>query len=51
MAESGPGESIQGIQFWPRPFSFEHGELLPEGQNFEGGIPSTAEKQSDADNE
>jgi hypothetical protein len=51
MAKSGPEESVQGIQFWPWPFSFEHGDLLSEGQNFEGGIPSTAEKHSDADNE
>ena len=51
MAKSGPEESIQGIQFWPRPFSFEHGDLLSEGQNFEGGIRSTAEKHSDTDKE
>jgi len=31
--------------------SFEHGELLSEGEDFEGGIVSTAEKYSDADNE
>jgi hypothetical protein len=51
MAKSGPEESIQAIQFWPWPFSFEHGNLLSEGQNFEGDITSTAEKHSDADNE
>jgi hypothetical protein len=42
MAESGPEESVQGIEFRPWPFSFEHGDLLSEGQNFEGGIASTA---------
>jgi hypothetical protein len=31
------------------PFSFENGDLLAEGQNFEGGITSTAEKHSEAD--
>jgi hypothetical protein len=51
MAKSAPEEAVQAIQFWPWPFSFEHGDLLSEGQNFEGGIPSTAEKHSDADNE
>jgi len=51
MAKSGPKESVQAIQFWPWPFSFEHGDLLSEGQNFESGITSTAEKHSDADNE
>jgi len=39
MAQSGPKESVQGIEFWPWPFSFEYGDLLSEGQNFEGGIP------------
>jgi hypothetical protein len=33
------------------PFSFENGDLLAEGQNFEGGITSIAEKHSDADDE
>ena len=42
MAKSGPEESVQGIEFWPWPFSFEHGDLLSEGQNFESGITSTA---------
>ena len=51
MAKSGPEESVQAIQFWPWASSFEHGDLLSEGQNFEGGITSTAEKDSDADNE
>jgi len=51
LAKSAPEEAIQAIQFWPWPFSFEHGDLLSEGQNFEGGIPSTAEKHSDAGKE
>jgi hypothetical protein len=51
MAKSGPKESDQGIQFWPWPFSFEHGHLLSEGQNFEGGVGSTAQQHSDADDE
>jgi hypothetical protein len=51
MAESGPEESVQGVQFWPWPFSFEHCDLLSQGQTFEGGITSTAQKDSDAENE
>ncbi|HEY1494960.1 MAG TPA: hypothetical protein VGF49_10480 [Candidatus Solibacter sp.] len=51
MAESGPEEPVEGTEFWPSPFSFEHGDVLSEGQNFEGGITSTAKKYSDADNE
>ena len=47
MAKSRPEESVQGVQFWPRPFPFEHGDLLSEGENFEGGIASTAEEDSD----
>jgi hypothetical protein len=42
MAQSGPEESVQRVECWPRPFSFEHGDLLSEGQNFESGITSTA---------
>ena len=51
MAKSCPNESVHAIQFWPWPFSFEHSDLLSEGQNFEGGITSIAEKHSDADND
>jgi hypothetical protein len=58
--------SVQRDQQWRRAvqksrskeFSFGRGrfrlstaDLLSEGQNFEGGIPSTEEKHSDADNE
>jgi hypothetical protein len=36
LAECGPEESVPGVQFWPRPFPFQHGELLAEGEDFEG---------------
>jgi len=51
MAKSCPKESVHAIQFWPWPFSFEHGNLLSGGQNFEGGITSIAEKHSDGSTE
>ena len=51
MAKSNPEEAVQGIQFWPWPFSSEHGDLLAEREDFEGGITSTAEKHSDAGKE
>ena len=44
LAKCRPEESVQGIQFWPRPFPFQHGELLAEGEDFESGIASTAKK-------
>ena len=40
-AQDRPKEPVQRIQDWPRPFAFEHGDLLSESQNFEGGITST----------
>jgi hypothetical protein len=51
MVESGPEESVKRSEFWPWPLSFEHGDLLSEGQNFEGGITSTSQKHSDAGKE
>ena len=51
LAECRPEESVQGIQFWPRPFPFQHGDLLAEGEDFEGGIASTPEEDSDGSKE
>ena len=51
LAESRPEESVQGVQFWPRPFPFQHGDLLSEGEDFEGGIASTAKEDADGDKE
>jgi len=50
MAKNGPEEAVQAIQFWPRPFSFEHGDLLLEGQ-LRGRYPLDCGKHSDADKE
>jgi len=41
----------QEFSFWPRPFPFQHGDLLAEGKDFEGGIASTAKEDSDGDKE
>lgn len=46
MAEGAPEEPVQGVQNWPRPFPFQHGHLLPEGEDLEGGIAPTAEEDS-----
>jgi hypothetical protein len=50
-AEGRREESVQRVQYWPRPFAFEHDDLLSEGEDFEGGIASTAEEDSDGGNE
>ena len=46
-AEGRPEEPVEGVQGRPRPFAFEHGDLLSEGEDFEGGIASTAEEDTD----
>ena len=50
-AEGRPEESVPRIQYRPRPFALEHGDLLSEGEDFQGGIASTAEEDSDGGNE
>jgi hypothetical protein len=37
----------RGVQGRPRPFAFEHGHLLSQGEDFQGGIASTAEEDAD----
>ena len=51
VAQGDPEGSIQAVQFWPRPFAFEHGDLLSKSENLEGGITPTAKENSDGDNE
>ena len=50
-AECCPEQPVQGVQLWAWPFPLQHGDLLPEGEDFEGGIASTAEEDSDGDEE
>jgi hypothetical protein len=40
-AEGRLEESVQRVQYWRDRFAFEHGDLLSEGEDFEGGIAST----------
>ena len=44
MAKSAPEEAVQAIQFWPWPFSFEHGDLLSEGEDFKSSVASTSKE-------
>ena len=46
-AKSGPEEPVESIQMGTRPFPLEHGDLLPEGENFEGGVAATAKEHAD----
>ena len=46
-AQGGPEEPVQGVQGRPRPFAFEHGDLLSQGEDFQGGIASTAKEDPD----
>jgi hypothetical protein len=51
LAECCPEESVPGVQSGPRPFPFEHGYLLSEGEDFEGGVASTAQEDSEGEKE
>ena len=46
VAEGGPEEAAQRVQYWPRPFPLDNRDLLSEGENFEGGIASAAEEDA-----
>jgi hypothetical protein len=45
-AERGPEESVQRVQYWARPFAFEHGDLLSEGEDLKSGVAATAEEDA-----
>ena len=42
-----PEKAVQGVQFGPRPFPFQYGDLLSEGKDFEGCVSPTAEEDAD----
>ena len=45
-AEVGPEEAVTSVQGWPRSLAFEHGELLAESEDFQGGIDSRADENA-----
>ena len=49
--EGRPEKSVQAVQFWTWPFPLEHGDLLSECENLEGGIATTAEEDPDGNEE
>jgi hypothetical protein len=49
MAEGYPEQPVQCLQLRPWPFPLQRDDLLSEGEDFEGGIASTTEEDSDGD--
>jgi len=47
MPQHGPEEAVVAVQSGSRPLSFEHGSLLPQRENFQRDIHTTAEKDAD----
>ena len=47
VAQGSPKDSVQPVQSWPRPFAFEHRDLLSEGQDFESSVTPTAKENSE----
>jgi hypothetical protein len=46
-AKGGPEESAQPVQYGPRPFAFEHGDLLSQGEDLESNIAPSAKEHSE----
>jgi hypothetical protein len=46
-AESRPEEAVPGIQKRPRSITFQYGDLLPEGEDFECRVAPTPEEDAD----
>jgi hypothetical protein len=45
---SHPEEAVPGIQGWPWPFTFENGDLLPQGKNLKGRVAPTLNEDADS---
>jgi hypothetical protein len=46
--ERDPEQAVERIQGRPRPFSFEDGDLLSEGDKFNGSVSARAKEDSDS---
>jgi hypothetical protein len=46
-ATSRPEEAAPGIQVWPRSFTFECGDRLPEGEDIEGRVTPPPEEDAE----
>jgi hypothetical protein len=40
-------QPVKGVQLWARPFAFEHGDLLPEGEDLNYSVNPTAEEDAE----
>jgi hypothetical protein len=49
-AQRGPEEPVERVQERPRSFPLENGNLLSQGENFEGGVAAIAEEDADGGN-
>ena len=47
--QDGYEDSVQPVQYWPRPFAFEDGDLLSQRKDFEGDIAAISEEHSDGE--
>ena len=51
VPQRGPEEAVEAVQRRSRPFSFEHGDLLSQCENFQGGVDAIAEEGADSSQE
>ena len=47
MPEAGPEEAVKASQRRPRAMAFEHGDLLSEREDLQGGIAATADEHAE----
>ena len=49
--QSRPEKPVEPVQFGPRPFAFEDGELLSQRQDFDRGVAPAAQENAECGNE
>ncbi|HEY6306450.1 MAG TPA: hypothetical protein VI488_08360, partial [Candidatus Angelobacter sp.] len=50
-AQRGPEQPVAGVQGWSRPPAFEHGDLLAESEDLQGGFRSCPEGGAECNEE
>ncbi len=50
-AEGRPEQPVKAVQLWARPFAFEHGNLLSEGEDLNCSVMLAAEEDADSGQE
>jgi hypothetical protein len=46
-AQGRPEQPVRAVQLWARPLAFEHGDLLPEGEDLNYSVMPTAEEDAE----